>query len=122
MRRIPALAAILGSTLLAGHVMADVTIYSGQHESGTKIVADASTEATGIKTVIRKGSSEQFAGQLTEEGERTPADVFWSEQIPPILALSDRGLLAERDDDIIAATSGGGFEDDPTDPGHDWGT
>lgn len=120
MRRIPALAAILGSTLLAGHVMADVTIYSGQHESGTKIVADAFTEATGIKTVIRKGSSEQFAGQLTEEGERTPADVFWSEQIPPILALSDQGLLAELSDETIAATSGEGFESVPTAPDKNW--
>lgn len=120
MRRLPALAAILSGTLMAGHAMADVTIYSGQHESGTKAVADAFTEATGIKTVIRKGSSEQFAGQLTEEGEKTPADVFWSEQIPPILALSDRGLLAELDDDIIAATSGEGFEAVPTAPGKDW--
>src|SRR5690625_4198481 len=119
MRRLPALAAIL-SALMASHAMADVTIYSGQHESGAKAVADAFTEATGIKTVIRKGSSGQFAGQLTEEGEKTPADVFWSEQIPPILALSDRGLLAELDDDIIAATSGEGFEAVPTAPGKDW--
>lgn len=120
MRRLPALAAILSGTLLAGHAMADVTIYSGQHEAGSRAVAEAFTEATGIKTVVRRGSSEQFTGQLMEEGERSPADVFWSEQVPSMLALSDAGLLAELDDDIIAATSGPGYETVPLAPAKDW--
>lgn len=120
MRQIPGLAAILTTALFGTQVFADVTVYSGQHESGTKAVADAFTEATGIKVTIKRGSTEQFAGQLAEEGERTPADVFWSEQVPPMLALSDKGLLAELDEDIIAATSGEGFESVPLAADRDW--
>lgn len=120
MHRVSGLTATLAALMLAAPAMADVTIYSGQHESGTKAVAEAFTEATGIKVTIRRGSTEQFAGQLAEEGDRTPADVFWSEQIPPMLALSDKGLLAELDDDIIAVTSGPGFESVPKAEDKDW--
>lgn len=106
--------------MLGSHAMADVTVYSGQHEAGTKAVAEAFTEATGIKVVVRRGSTEQFAGQLTEEGERTPADVFWAEQVPPMLSLSDKGLLTPLDDATIAATSGPGFETVPKAADKDW--
>lgn len=120
MRQIPGLSALIGAILISTPALADITIYSGQHEAGTNAVAEAFTEATGIKTTIKRGSSEQFTGQLAEEGERTPADVFWSEQVPPMLALSDKGLLAELDDEIIAATSGEGFESVPRAPDKDW--
>lgn len=113
-------AALLGACVMASSALADVTIYSGQHKAGTEAVAAAFTETTGIAVEIKSGSSEQFAGQLAEEGERTPADVFWSEQVPPLLALSDKGLLAPLPDDVIAATSGAGFESVPTAPGKDW--
>lgn len=100
--------------------MADITIYSGQHKVGTEAVAKAFTEATGIKVTIKLGSSEQMAGQLVEEGTRTPADVFWAEQIPPQLALSEKGLLARLPADVIAATSGTGYESVPRAVGADW--
>lgn len=114
------LSMVLAGLLIGTAASADVTVYSGQHEAGTQAVADAFTAATGIAVVVKRGSTEQFAGQLAEEGERSPADVFWSEQIPPMLALSDKGLLAPLDDDIIAATSGPGFESVPRATGKDW--
>ena len=120
MRQIRKMAVMMGIALLGTQAMADVTVYSGQHEAGTKAVADAFTEATGIPVIIRKGSTEQFAGQLTEEGAKTPADVFWAEQVPPMLSLSDKGLLIPLDDAIIAATSGPGFETVPKAPNKDW--
>lgn len=121
MRRIYNLTAVLGGIAIgATAAMADVTVYSGQHEAGTNAVAEAFTEATGIAVIVKRGSTDQFAGQLAEEGERTPADVFWAEQIPPMQALSDKGLLAPLDDDIIAATGGPGFEAVPRAAGKDW--
>lgn len=120
MRPIRHFVAMMGMAMLGTQAVADVTVYSGQHEAGTKAVADAFTEATGISVIIRKGSTEQFAGQLTEEGAKTPADVFWAEQVPPMLSLSDNGLLTPLDDAIIAATSGPGFETVPKAPNKDW--
>lgn len=113
-------AAILSAAMLANPALADIMIYSGQHKTGTEAVAKAFTEATGIKVTIKKGSSEQMAGQLSEEGKRTPADVFWAEQIPPMLALSEHGLLAKLSNEVIDATSAKGFDTVPKAEAQDW--
>ena len=120
MRHLPGLAAFFAAVVVVSPVRADVTVYSGQHEAGTKAVAEAFTKATGIRVVVKRGSTEQFAGQLAEEGSESPADVFWSEQVPPMLALSDKGLLAPLSDDVIAATSGKGHEAVPKAAAKDW--
>lgn len=70
-----------------------LTLYSGQHEKTTKAIVDAFTKATGIKVNIRSGNSIQLANQIIEEGRRSPADVFYSEESPPVAALAQRGLL-----------------------------
>lgn len=113
-------AALLAAVFCSTQVLADITLYNGQHEDGVAQVAKAFTDATGIKIIVRNGSSQQMAGQLVEEGERTPADVFWSEEITPMLALSDHGLLAQLPKEVIAATSGEGFEAVPVAADQDW--
>lgn len=112
--------ALAAAALWSAQAMADVTLYSGQHPSGTEAVTQAFTKATGIKVVIKQGSSEQMAGQLVEEGERTPADVFWAEQITPMLSLSQFGLLAALPEDVIAATSSAGYDTVPLAEKRDW--
>ncbi|MCK9515486.1 MAG: extracellular solute-binding protein [Ottowia sp.] len=112
--------ALAAAALWSAQAVADITVYSGQHKSGSEAVAQAFTKATGIKTTLRQGSSEQMAGQLVEEGERTPADVFWAEQITPMLSLSEIGLLAKLPSDVISATSGAGYESVPLAENGDW--
>ncbi|WP_421566401.1 iron ABC transporter substrate-binding protein [Ochrobactrum sp. EDr1-4] len=114
------LPAIFSVVISVTPAIADVTIYSGQHEAGTKAVASAFTKETGIKVVVKRGSTEQFAGQLAEEGNESPADVFWSEQIPPLLALAEKGLLAPLNASLIAQTNGQGFKFVPKAAGRDW--
>ena len=113
-------ATLVAAALCSAQALADITIYSGQHQSGSEAVAQAFTAATGIKATIKQGSSEQMAGQLVEEGERTPADVFWAEQISPMLSLSQAKLLAPLPGDVIAATSGAGYETVPLAENKDW--
>ena len=113
-------ATLVAAALCSAQALADITIYSGQHKSGSEAVAQAFTQATGIKTTVRQGSSEQMAGQLAEEGKRTPADVFWAEQVSPMLSLSQHGLLAKLPEDVIAATSGPGFDAVPLAENQDW--
>lgn len=120
MRHLSGIAALFVSVAFLTPAFADVTVYSGQHKAGTKAVAEAFTKATGINVIVKRGSTEQFAGQLSEEGSESPADVFWSEQIPPMLALSDKELLAPLADDVIAATSGKGMEAVPKAVSKDW--
>lgn len=79
-----------------------LTLYSGQHEKTTKAIVDAFTKATGIQVNIRTGNSIQLANQIIEEGKRSPADVFYSEESPPVAALSERHLLTKLNDNTLA--------------------
>src|SRR5690625_2529310 len=79
-----------------------ITLYSGQHPKTTERVINAFTEATGIKVNIRKGNSIQLANQIIEEGSRSPADVFYSEESPPVAALAQRDLLSPLSDSTLA--------------------
>lgn len=78
-----------------------ITLYSGQHIKTTERIVNAFTEATGIKVNIRKGNSIQLANQIIEEGKRSPADVFYSEESPPVAALSERDMLATLPAEIL---------------------
>ena len=63
------------------------------------------SKATGIKVTLNSAKSDQLAGQLKEEGDKTPADVFFSEQTAPFAALSDAGLLEPLSADTIKQTA-----------------
>lgn len=71
-----------------------LTLYNGQHKNTTGAVVEAFTKATGINVDLRNGHSSQLANQIIEEGDRSPADVFYSEESPPVLALANLSLLA----------------------------
>lgn len=78
-----------------------IILYNGQHKATTLKLLDAFTAATGIRVESRKGSSIQLANQIIEEGERSPADLFFSEESPPVAALAERGLLAKLADTTL---------------------
>lgn len=74
-----------------------LTLYSGQHAQTTEALVKAFTQATGIQVKVRRGSSAQLANQIIEEGAHSPADLFYSEESPPVAALAAKGLLAPVD-------------------------
>ncbi|MFI8482955.1 extracellular solute-binding protein [Pseudomonas sp. NPDC078700] len=92
--------------LFASGVYADdpvtLTLYNGQHEATGKAVAKAFEEKTGIKVLIRKGGGGQLANQIAEEGERSPADIIYTEEAPPLIKLGSQGLLAKVDQSTLA--------------------
>jgi iron(III) transport system substrate-binding protein len=71
-----------------------LVLYNGQHRTTTEALVAAFTKATGVPVTIRHGESPALAGQIMEEGARAPADLFYSEQSPPVAALEARALLA----------------------------
>ena len=111
------IAALTGLMAFAGFASADITVYNGQHKEGSQAVADAFTKATGIKVTLNSAKSDQLAGQLKEEGDKTPADVFFSEQTAPFAALSDAGLLEPLSAATIKQTAHKGV---PVAPKKDW--
>ncbi|WP_426150390.1 iron ABC transporter substrate-binding protein [Pseudomonas sp. DC3000-4b1] len=74
-----------------------LTLYNGQHKELGEAIAKAFEASTGIHVNVRKGSSNQLASQIMEEGDRSPADVIYSEESPPLNALGEKGFLAVTD-------------------------
>ncbi|ROM63644.1 iron ABC transporter substrate-binding protein [Pseudomonas brassicacearum] len=76
----------------------ELTLYNGQHKEVGDELAKAFEAKTGIHVKVRKGSSNQLASQVVEEGDRSPADVIYTEESPPLNKLGEQGLLAKIDD------------------------
>ena len=111
------IATLAAALTFSASSFADITVYNGQHKEAAKAVADAFTQETGIKVTLNSAKSEQLAGQLKEEGDKSPADVFYSEQTSPFAALSEAGLLEPLSANTIKQTSHQGV---PVAPKKDW--
>ena len=94
---LPALTVALLTGNAHGADAPSLTLYNGQHKELGEAVAKAFEASTGIHVNLRKGSSNQLANQIMEEGDRSPADVIYSEESPPLNALGEKGFLAATD-------------------------
>ncbi len=77
----------------AAQVADSITIYNAQHEGLTKEWVRAFTEETGIVVTVRNGSDLEFANQIVQEGENSPADVFLTENSPAMALVDGKGLF-----------------------------
>jgi iron(III) transport system substrate-binding protein len=71
----------------------EVVVYSGRNESLIGPLLDRFTEKTGIRVRVRYGGTAELAATLMEEGDRTPAGLFVSQDAAALGALSDLGML-----------------------------
>lgn len=80
-----------------------LVIYSGRDEELIGPLIDAFEERSGIDVRVRYANSIEMAAQLLEEGERTPAQVFLSQEPGALGVLSNAGLLSELPSDLTDA-------------------
>lgn len=94
-----ALAACGGSPAPAGSSAAGseqgITVYNAQHESLTQAWVDEFTKETGIKVTLRQGSDLELSNQIIAEGDKSPADVFLTENSPAMTQVENAGLFAD---------------------------
>jgi iron(III) transport system substrate-binding protein len=71
-----------------------ITLYNGQHEQTTDALVKAFEKQTGVTVKVRNDDEDVLAQQVEQEGSRSPADVFFTENTPPLARLDEKGLLA----------------------------
>jgi iron(III) transport system substrate-binding protein len=92
---LPALAACGSDDKGSGDEGADssLVIYSGRNEKLVKPLLDKLEKAVGAEVEVRYGDSAELAAQILEEGDRTKAGLFFSQDAGALGALSKAGML-----------------------------
>jgi len=81
-----------------------ITLYNGQHEQTADNLITGFEKKTGIRVVVRSDDEDVLADQIATEGSKSPADVFFTENSPPLESLQAKGLLSKVDSATLAKT------------------
>jgi len=71
-----------------------LTVYSGREEELIAPLLDRYEEESGIDLEVRYGDTAELASTIIEEGDNSPADVFFGQDAGALGALEKEGVLA----------------------------
>src|SRR5215207_6459372 len=78
-----------------------LVVYSGREEELVEPLFDRFEQETGIDLEVRYGDSAELAATIAEEGDNSPADVFFAQDPGSLGAVENQELLAELPDDLL---------------------
>ena len=91
-----------------------LTIYSGRDEGNVGPLFEQFEEDSGIQLDVRYGDSAELTAQILEEGEATPADVYFTLEVGGINALASDGQITTLSDEVLEQVSEAYVVDDGT--------
>jgi len=93
--------AATGDTPAVDQPAGPLTIYSGRNEELVGWVFDEFTAQTGIELNVRYGNTAELAATILEEGDASPADLYFAQDAGALGALESAGRLRTLPDDIL---------------------
>lgn len=78
-----------------------LVLYSGRSETLVKPIINQFQKETGIKITVRYGNTAQIALAIQEEGDKSPADLFWAQDAGTLGAMTKLGVFATLPDPIL---------------------
>jgi iron(III) transport system substrate-binding protein len=78
-----------------------LVVYSGRNENLVGELFVEFTQATGIAVEVRYGDTAELAIQILEEGQRSPADVYFGQDAGALGALEAQGRFTVLPEDVL---------------------
>lgn len=78
-----------------------LVVYSGRGESLVDPLIQEFAAETGIDVQVRYGGTAEVAATLLEEGENSPADIFYAQDPGGLGAVQEAGLLTELPQELL---------------------
>lgn len=81
-------------------------VYSGRGEELVGPVIEQFEEESGVDVQVRYGDTAELAATILEEGQNSPADVFFAQDPGALGALSDEGAFQKLPDNVLSKVDG----------------
>ncbi|GBD15575.1 Fe(3+)-binding periplasmic protein [bacterium HR26] len=94
-------AAATATPVARGTIGGSLTVYSGRGESLIGPLMDQVQSSLGIDVRVRYGDTAELAAAILEEGERSPADLFFAQDAGALGAVAREGRFIELDAEIL---------------------
>jgi iron(III) transport system substrate-binding protein len=80
----------------------ELIIYSGRSKTLVEPLIERFEQESGIRVRVRYGDTAQLVAAISEEGHRSPADVFWAQDAGALGTLDVADMLAMLPDSLLA--------------------